>query len=606
MEQELRVWSSEASVLFFPRLRSNLRQERMTSRTRRCAIPFVFVALLHRLFAATEGFRCDVATSRRTTPTYTAVGTAAVFATAANDDHMRRFTAASKPSQSQIHDTISSFLEQLHPDTLQSFTLRGPSKKLAAAAATITSTEVDASAELRGVLRMVVGRKIQLGRRDKVEEKMQVTFKYHGATDICKNWELRECKSHLASILLAAQQHNDGGAVVPKSEWGEVVLHPPGSKYGMKSASLQMINHAEVEMNIGGKGKAKLIYHTNKRKLSAQAVPDRLQLSHDRAKREPVDRTDPLWQALGVTADKSGRLKAGMSSKFRQCTKFVEIVDRLIGSSIQCHGDDGPSSVSVVDMGCGRGYLTFALHGFLTQKYGNVSSRGIDVRPKLVHEVSIIAASLGDKYRTLHFETGTIESFLAEQSEISIVERDEMTASTKILIALHACDTATDDALWSGIARKSDIIVVAPCCQRQIRVQLDKHHANVKDDHVYSDILRHGIYRERMAETVTDSLRALLLELAGYTVQVFEFIGGEHTSKNVMITAVRLRTNNSKSAKNDDTILERIHHLAKLHGIREQKLAGWMKISLLDYQTNGEQSSKLRPITAKSMPPFQT
>ena len=113
-------------------------------------------------------------------------------------------------------------------------------------------------------------------------------------------------------------------------------------------------------------------------------------------------------------------------------------------------------------------------------------------------------------------------------------------------------------------------------CHKQIRSQLDIHYVNQSQSHPFADILKHGVYRERHSETVTDSLRALLLEFAGYKVQVFEFIGGGHTSKNVMITAVKKKDDVSTAP-----ILERIKALAEIHGIQEHKLAEWMDINLL-------------------------
>jgi hypothetical protein len=195
-----------------------------------------------------------------------------------------------------------------------------------------------------------------------------------------------------------------------------------------------------------------------------------------------------------------------------------------------------------------------------------------------VAEISGIAQSLGGVFDSLSFKAGTIEDIVAGDDETCMFGEtvDGEKSSLDILIALHACDTATDDALWSGISQKADIIVVAPCCHKQIRSQLDVHVASTKTSHPMYDILKFGVYRERIAETVTDSLRALLLESAGYKVQVFEFIGGEHTSKNVMITAVK----SSKLAPKDTNL--RIKELAALHGIMQHRLASWMGAKLGD------------------------
>jgi hypothetical protein len=168
----------------------------------------------------------------------------------------------------------------------------------------------------------------------------------------------------------------------------------------------------------------------------------------------------------------------------------------------------------------------------------------------------------------------------------------------KIFIALHGCDTATDDALWSGVQGGADVIVVSPCCHKEVRRQLDRHFARVKSEHPLADVLRHNIYRERIAETVTDSLRALLLELANYNVQVFEFIGGEHTGKNVMIAAVKRRR--SRSEKELMALRERLRALAKMHGVQAHSLATWMGETF--EQVND--APPKRKLSMKEMPPL--
>jgi hypothetical protein len=312
-----------------------------------------------------------------------------------------------------------------------------------------------------------------------------------------------------------------------------------------------------------------------------------------------------------------------MSSKLRQCQKFVETVRALVESSTS--SNNLPTKIEVTDMGCGRGYLTFSLHHYFatellakgdvdTHLIGNVRTIGIDVRPKLIAEMNQIANSLGYE-NSLVFEEGTIEGraiINGEVSESLKLSDDEImtcadSSTLKILIALHACDTATDDALWSGISTGTDILVVAPCCHKEVRKQLDTHVRQTKQTHFLKDILRHGIYRERVAETVTDSMRALLLEIANYQVQVFEFIGGEHTSKNVMITAVKKKR--SRSAKERSELKGRLRSLAALHGVRQQRLAMWMKEDLADDNdlTSVEQRKAERSTNSMSrgqMPPI--
>jgi SAM-dependent methyltransferase len=319
-------------------------------------------------------------------------------------------------------------------------------------------------------------------------------------------------------------------------------------------------------------------------KLGEPALPS----SHDRSKEVPLEPTSSFLQALGLTTP-DGKPRPAMSSKLKQCQKFVEIVSGLVSASISARE---VSSISTVDMGCGRGYLTFALHSYLHDKYGEmVRTCGIDVRPKLVKEVSDIARSLGSNFDGLTFQEGTIQGVLSEPQV-------EESSCLKVLIALHACDTATDDALWSGVQGGAHVIVVSPCCHKEVRRQLDRHVANVKSEHPLADILRHNIYRERIAETVTDSLRALLLELANYSVQVFEFIGGEHTGKNVMIAAVKRRR--SRSEKELLTLRERLRALAKMHGVQSHCLATWMGET---FEAVNDAPPK-RKLSMKEMPPL--
>jgi SAM-dependent methyltransferase len=484
-------------------------------------------------------------------------------------------------------------------DNLAGFTICGPSKKKAK----------DDRAIQKGALRMVTARKINIKKKG---IKLQVTFKYHGATDIVQNWEPTDSAKIIESIIF---DNVNNGKTIPNSEWGPVLSERLGSTRGLQRATFECTTGDVYELNISPPP-SKLRHQKGTRMDSSSnsTIPRNVPQPHDRVKNTPVDPNHPMWHGLGVTDKIHGKPRPGMTSKLRQCQKFVEIVGKLVDTvSVETNRK---SDISVIDMGCGRGYLTFALHWFLKNKYKNVNSRGIDIRPKLVEEISAIARQLGDDFSDLQFETGSIESFLAEiQSSDEASTKDTNSLflpNMEILIALHACDTATDDALWAGIARNASIIVVAPCCHREVRPQLnqwlgiDNH--NREEDHPYSDILRHNIYRERMAEMVTDSIRALLLELAGYTVQVFEFIGGEHTSKNVMITAVKKRKRlelsgtTSEKATAISSTESRLRNLAKLHGIHDQKLAQWMGIALSTRSTVNSN----RRLTTKSMPKLHT
>ena len=303
-----------------------------------------------------------------------------------------------------------------------------------------------------------------------------------------------------------------------------------------------------------------------------------------------------------------------MQGKLRQCQKFVEIVGKIV-DELQGEEQKNHHTINLVDMGCGRAYLTFSLHHYLNERYESITTTGIDVRPKLINEINGIAKGLGGNFDTLNFEEGTIENLVTQASTTTTTKRqeeendDDDDPSLSILVALHACDTATDDALYSGIAQKADVIVVAPCCHKQVRPQLNAHFSSTRQTHPLSSILKHGVYRDRISEQVTDSLRALLLEYAGYQVKVFEFIGGEHTSKNVMITAIRNRSVNRDKKPDTKAIWQEIRSLASLHGISQHKLAQWMHLNLVDEEPftepkisikKGKNASKL---SKRRMPP---
>jgi hypothetical protein len=200
----------------------------------------------------------------------------------------------------------------------------------------------------------------------------------------------------------------------------------------------------------------------------------------------------------------------------------------------------------VLDMGAGKGYLTFATAAFFRDRGVEAEVIGVEARADLVELTNRVARETG--FAGLRFERGAIGEFAAE-------------GTVDLLIALHACDTATDDALHQGIRAQASLILAAPCCHREIRAQL-------APPPVLRDVLRHGILAEREAEIVTDGIRALLLEIHGYKAGVFEFIAPEHTGKNLMIAAHR------RAQPPDAAPLRgRLGELLAFYGIREQHLA---------------------------------
>lgn len=275
-------------------------------------------------------------------------------------------------------------------------------------------------------------------------------------------------------------------------------------------------------------------------KSSAPTFTDASSLQHDKVKNSLLSSTDFLKE-LNVL-DAKGRIKKDMGDKYKQIEKFVEILDSLIRKDSKLADSQ---TISVTDMGSGKGYLTFATYDFLKNKLKKeVSVTGVEVRDDLIDFCNQTARQVG--FEKLIFKKGFISDY----------ELD----ATDILIALHACDTATDDAIYKGISAKAKLIVCAPCCHKQIRKAMNK------SENLQS-VLNYGILKERQAEIVTDTIRALLLEVNGYKTKVFEFISTEHTGKNVMIVGQQ------HSGKVDkDALLAKIEKLKIEFGIKEHYL----------------------------------
>ncbi len=258
--------------------------------------------------------------------------------------------------------------------------------------------------------------------------------------------------------------------------------------------------------------------------------------------KQRVTGLDTRWlEALGVTRP-DGQPREGMGGKLKQIHRFVEILSHLLADVPR----GGP--LRLVDLGCGKGYLTFAAYEWLTGAgWPEATVHGIELRPALVDTCNRVAAETG--FRGLSFSAGAIG--------------EAPLASADVIVALHACDTATDDALAAGIAAGAQLLVVAPCCHREVRPQL-------RTPEVLAPLAAHGILAEREAELVTDALRAALLESAGYRTKVFEFVSTDHTAKNLMISATRGEPRPPDAAR----------ALAGFWGIRDQRLASKLGISL--------------------------
>lgn len=313
--------------------------------------------------------------------------------------------------------------------------------------------------------------------------------------------------------------------------------------YSYSEASLQIKEHIENTFYQGELFTTEAKWHLrinkkNKSRLSRVANTDAEapQLTHDKQKKRLISTEGNKYlQELGIT-NKDESIKPSMQDKFKQINKYIEIIEGVLKSTTP--GKD----FHIADMGSGKGYLTFALYDYLNNKFDtNLQVTGIEFRKELVDKCNTIADIAG--FSNLKFQQGTIKD-----SELNAIN---------MLIALHACDTATDDAIFRGITAEAEIIICAPCCHKQIRKQINP-------DNDLNLISQFGILKERQAEILTDTIRSQILEAYGYKTNVFEFISTEHTPKNVMITAIR----NSDWKAPDTSILEKIDSIKKMHGVK--------------------------------------
>ena len=261
-------------------------------------------------------------------------------------------------------------------------------------------------------------------------------------------------------------------------------------------------------------------------------------LEHDKQKARLINPANPWWYQLGLTT-REGKVTADMQHKFKQIYKYAEIVESLI-KPMKFEG-----TFHIADMGAGKGYLTFALYELLTQKLNMaVDIKGVEIRPDLVLKINEIIKS--SNLKGMEFVESSIEAYHPEKLDI--------------LIALHACNTATDDAIAKGIKAGASLIVCAPCCHKQIRQEMERSGK-------VNAIIQYGIFLERQAVMITDTIRALILEYFGYKTQVMEFIEMEHTPKNVLLVG-----QNTSKAPDKVKILQQINELKAQYGIKNHYL----------------------------------
>ena len=346
----------------------------------------------------------------------------------------------------------------------------------------------------------------------KKEEKLSFTYRYQ-TRDIVKNFSTHEAMENITKAL------GDGFkfATLFTTGFDLVIEQTKNETYSLKKV--------------------------------AATKTDLPSLQHDKEKKRLIDTNNkPYLHELKIT-DATGNVFKATQDKYRQINHYIEILSSLIKELPE------KQLLNVVDMGSGKGYLTFALYDYLTNVINvNAQVTGVEFRADLVKLCNSIATN--SNFKKLHFEEGSIDSYDSND--------------TNILIALHACDTATDDAIQKGITANADLIVVAPCCHKQIRREIEKH----KTSNDVEFITKHGIFLERQAEMVTDSIRAMVLEYFGYKTKVFEFITDAHTPKNIMIVGIK----NNTLAYKSPIVLDKIKAAKKYFGIEVHHLEKAMGI----------------------------
>lgn len=295
----------------------------------------------------------------------------------------------------------------------------------------------------------------------------------------------------------------------------------------------------DFQLDIGRKGKSRL----NTAKPTFKTKPA---LEHDRAKKRFVNADSFYLRALGITTDR-GEIRDKQQDKWKQINKFVETLASLFDKS----NLKDRKELNIVDMGSGKGYLTFATYDYFKNiRSLDVKVTGVDTKSELVGLCSDIARA--SEFENLRFVNGWIGDFDLKDVDI--------------LIALHACNTATDDAIFKGIRAEADLIVVAPCCHQELRPQIEP-------PEMLKNILKHGVMLEREAESITDGLRAILLEKSGYQTKLFEFVSTEHTPKNNMIVGTR-----QKKKPDAEKFDAEVKAIKDFYGIKEQRLENLLNL----------------------------
>ena len=314
----------------------------------------------------------------------------------------------------------------------------------------------------------------------------------------------------IKGVLNLQLMQNDGRATTTKNLLPQQVAVDELLESGYANITVES-THEAYSVRITKSGDAQV--HTEKRASEQN-------LAHDKKKDRLLDSDDPFLREVGI-ADAKGIIKPSRQDKYKQVEEFLRLLSPTLNAAIeagQIHKPTTEDPLRITDLGCGHAYLTFAAHQFLMNSGIPVEVTGIDVRPDSWDRNNAIAQKLGIT-ETIKFRAEEISKTTADDADVAI--------------ALHACDTATDDAIAWAVNGGAKLLLVAPCCHHDIQKQIDAA------PEPWGALTKFGLMKERLGDLLTDSLRAQLLRIVGYRVEVIEFVGGEHTPRNVMIRAVK-------------------------------------------------------------------
>ena len=322
---------------------------------------------------------------------------------------------------------------------------------------------------------------------------------------------------------------------IVKNYAGETAVAELTAALALPFRNFHIIGQNEtIQINLSKKGKPII-------NRKATEKPQVVDLAHDRSKNTILSEGEaiPFLQAMGVMRE-DGRIKANYRSKFQQINAFLKILDEIDEIAAL------PEPIRMIDFGCGSAYLTFAAYHYLVNILGKQAQIvGVDGQEKLIAKNKKIAAQLG--WDGLTFEQGLIIDYQTDPPP-------------DIVVALHACDTATDDTLAQGIRWQSQVIIAAPCCHHHLQVQLKERSLQQaqgkQSPPEFEAVMRYGLLHERLGDILTDAFRAAILRLHGYQVTALEFISPDHTPKNLLLRAVKKGDSGGETAVAEYTQLQ--------------------------------------------------